>query len=167
MPFRRPPHAWPLRLCALLLLSGASLTQAQVVEADWRKVQDPITRVVGDILHGPFPARDGDAGGFPASNVTLLAWVPLNHFPNNQRSGNDCWGYVAPSGREYALFGMQSGFSVLEVTNPTHPVQIGFIPGNGSLWRDIKVIGHYAYGVSEGGLGNHPGNILHYKNFWL
>ena len=123
------------------------------INTDWRKLQDPSPPIRADAMHGPFPARGGEAGGFPASNVTLLAWLPLNQFPNNQASGNDCWGYVSPSGREYAILGLQSGFSILEVTNPVYPVQIGFVPGNGSLWRDVKVIGHYAYGVSEGGLG--------------
>ncbi len=138
---------------ALGVLATAPLARGQVLDGDWRKLGDPGARVVGDVLHGPLPARGGEAGGFPASNVTLLSWLPLNNFPNDQHSGNDCWGYVSVSGREYALFGMQSGFSVLEVTDPTFPRQIGFIPGNASLWRDIKVIGDHAYGVSEGGLG--------------
>lgn len=149
-----PPRSRHARRSLVLLAAfAAGPASAQLSESDWRKAESPEPRVTGDVVRGPLPARDGQAGGFPAANVTLLSWVPLNQFPNDQRSGNDCWGYVSPSGREYALFGMQSGFSVLEVTDPTYPVQIGFIAGAGSLWRDIKVHGHYAYGVSEGGLG--------------
>lgn len=140
----------------LAMFGAGALTSAAPgdrSDKDWRKLADPWSPVHGEVLHGPFAASRGDAGGFPASNITLLSWVPLNNFPGDQASGNDCWGYVSPSGREYAIMGLHSGFSVLEVTDPTYPRQIGFVPGNGSLWRDVKVIGHYAYGVSEGGLG--------------
>lgn len=164
-------QALPLCIASVVgVLAQAS--PAQVREPDWHKLQDPVVGVSGNVLRGPLAAREGYAGDFPASNVTLLSWVPLNNFPNEQRSGNDCWGYVSPSGREYAVFGMQSGFSVLDVTDPTFPRQIGFIPGASSLWRDVKVIGHYAYGVSEGGLGIQvidlsqadDGIVIHLKN---
>jgi choice-of-anchor B domain-containing protein len=143
------------RYCAAAL-TGAALLQTTAlaqIDKDWRKLRDPARPVFAEPFFGPSAARDGQAGGFPASNVTLLAWLPLNQFPGGQRAGNDCWGYVSPSGREYILMGLQNGFSVLEVTNPTAPTQIGYIPGSTSAWRDIKVIGRYAYGVSEGGLG--------------
>lgn len=158
---------------AVVLAAPAGLAQPQnQFQQDWRKVAEPAQPIFGEPIVGPIAARNGDAGGFPASNVTLLSWLPLNQFPDEQRSANDCWGYVSPSGREYILLGLQSGFSVLEVTNPTSPVQIGFVPGNGSAWRDIKVIGHYAYGVSEGGLGIQVidlddvdnGNVRHVTN---
>lgn len=156
---------------AALAAALSSTAQAQLNQ-DWRKLADPGAPIYGEPIIGPIVARDGDAGGFPASNVTLLSWLPLDQFPNGQHSANDCWGYVSPSGREYILLGLQSGFSVLEVTNPVSPVQIGFIPGNGSAWRDIKVIGQYAYGVSEGGLGIQVidlgdvdnGNVRHVTN---
>ena len=128
------------------------ITNAQLNQ-DWRKLAEPASPIRGEPLVGPIVARNGDAGGFPVSNITLLSWLPTNQFPNDPHSANDCWGYVSPSGREYILLGLHAGFSVLDVTNPVNPTQIGFVPGNGSAWRDIKVIGHYAYGVSEGGLG--------------
>jgi choice-of-anchor B domain-containing protein len=161
-------------LCAAGLAAAAGTTpaQAQLQSSDWRKLADPIDLVPAEPVFGPLTPQDGEIAGFPASNVTLMAWLPLTEFPNNQHSGNDCWGYTSPSGREYAFYGMQSGFSVLDVTDPTNPVQLGFVPGNNSVWRDIKVIGDYAYGVSEGGLGIQvidlsqadSGSVTHVRN---
>ena len=98
--------------------------------------------------------RDSDSRSmFDSQNMTLYAWWPLSSFPNSQTSGNDCWGYVSPSGREYAIMGLAKGFAFVEVTDPWNTTLVGMITGPNSLWHDVKVIGHYAYGVSEGGSG--------------
>ena len=164
-----------LAVCASPILI-ATLQPAQAQQnTDWRKLAEPFQTVRAEPVFGPLTPQSGEILGFPASNVTLLAWLPLGQFQGSQLHGNDCWGYVSPSGREYAIYGLQSGFTVLDITEPTNPVQIGFVPGNNSVWRDVKVIGHYAYGVSEGGLGiqvidlsdvdsgvvRHVGNVSH------
>ncbi len=94
----------------------------------------------------------GIAAGFPSSNMTLLAWLPIPEFGTHD-NGNDCWGYVSPSGREYALMGLSHGTGFVEITNPANPVILDVIAGIGSLWRDVKVYQHYAYVVTEGGGG--------------
>ena len=99
---------------------------------------------------------DGNGGGeraFDSKNITLLAWLALNDFPGGSTSGNDCWGYVSPSGREYAIMGLERGYGYVEITDPANPVIIATITGPASVWHDVKVIGHYAYGVSEAGSG--------------
>jgi len=101
----------------------------------------------------PDGAGGGDRAAFESMNVTLLKWFPLSDFAGGSTSGNDCWGYVSPSGREYAIMGLERGFGFVEVTDPSNPVIVATIAGPASLWHDIKVIGHYAYGVSEGGSG--------------
>ncbi len=58
------------------------------------------------------------------------------------------WGYVAPDGREYALFGSQIGTHIIDIT-ATPIRQVAFIPGPRSVWREMKVYGHYAYIVTE------------------
>ena len=71
--------------------------------------------------HGPsYQASGGTAASvtFDADNVRLLSWFPLNTIPGAPTSANDCWGYVAPSGREYALIGLSNGTGVYEVTVP-------------------------------------------------
>lgn len=66
---------------------------------------------------------------------------------------NDIWGYTDPSGREYALLGVYTGTSVVDITDPYNPVEVAFVDGPNSIWRDIKTHDHYMYMVSEGGSG--------------
>lgn len=80
------------------------------------------------------------------SNVTFLS----NFNPYPSAGYNDIWGYVDGSGNEYALLGVQTGTSIINVTVPTNPVQVAFIPGPNSIWRDIKVHSTFAYIVTEG-----------------
>lgn len=98
-------------------------------------------------------AGAGMQGAFPASGVTLRGWISLPEFAPQIDSGNDCWGYTSPSGREYALIGLSHGTGVVEVTDPGEPHLITVIGGPNSLWRDIKVYEDHAYAVSEGGSG--------------
>ncbi len=93
----------------------------------------------------------GDAS-FVSKNVNLKTWMPLNTFAGFPAggSGADCWGYTSPSGREYALMGLSWGDGIVEVTNPSAPTTLTVIPGGvNSLWRDITVIGNYAYAGSD------------------
>jgi len=107
---------------------------------------------------GPMPW--GGPGGpppFVSKGVELKSWITLSDFAGlsgqAQDSGNDCWGYTAPSGREYAIMGLYSGTAFVEVTAPDNAQYVGYVDGNNSLWRDIKVYQHYAYVVTEGGGG--------------
>ncbi|MEC9476852.1 MAG: choice-of-anchor B family protein [Planctomycetota bacterium] len=102
----------------------------------------------------PGPQPFGPVGGFESEGVNLEAWIPLNEMGSGIASGNDCWGYTSPSGREYALMCHSSGTNVIEITNPGNPTLVGsMIPGPNSLWRDIKTYQSFAYAVSEGGGG--------------
>ncbi|MCB0520644.1 MAG: choice-of-anchor B family protein [Lewinellaceae bacterium] len=62
---------------------------------------------------------------------------------------NDIWGYTAPDGTEYVLMGLRSGVSVVSLADPANPVEIQYIPGDHSIWRDIKTWGHFAYVVAD------------------
>jgi choice-of-anchor B domain-containing protein len=98
-------------------------------------------------------ANTGLAGGFESQGVALLGNVDLSEFPGGQIRGNDIWGYVSPSGREYALVGLWFGTAFVEVTDPTQPVVVGYIPAPGSIWRDIRTHSTFAYIVSQEGDG--------------
>lgn len=81
-------------------------------------------------------------------NVTLLG--SLNPYPGAAYA--NIWGYAA-NGREYALMGVTGGTTIIDVTNPSTPVEVAFIPGPLAPpyeWREIKTHSHYAYVVSEG-----------------
>ena len=68
--------------------------------------------------------------------------------------GSDIWGWVNPvTGVEYALVGLNLGFSVVDLSLPQSPTEAFFISGVNSTWRDIKTWGNYAYVTTEGGGG--------------
>lgn len=89
-------------------------------------------------------------GQYPSENVTQLSHILPGDFPGAPQRGNDCWGYVSESGREYALMGMRNSMAVVEVTDPSFPVIIESIPHVESNWSDMKTYQHYAYVVNEG-----------------
>lgn len=90
------------------------------------------------------------AGMFASQGVSLLSWIPLANL-GGATAGNSCWGYTSPSGREYAIIGVNTGTAFVEISNPTAPVLVQHIAGPSSSWRDIKVWQDRAYLVSEGG----------------
>ncbi|MHC5211369.1 MAG: choice-of-anchor B family protein [Planctomycetota bacterium] len=98
-------------------------------------------------------AGTGPAALFPSSGVSLLAWLPLSSFAGAHTSGADSWGYVSPSGREYAIIGLSDGVGFVEITDPGQPVVIETLAAVNSSWRDIKIYEDHAYHVSEGGDG--------------
>ncbi len=64
---------------------------------------------------------------------------------------NDVWGYVAPSGEEFAIVGSQTKINFINVTNPSNPNSVLSYPGGGNVvWRDMKTYSHYAYSVCDG-----------------
>ena len=98
--------------------------------------------------------KSGDHGespsgfSFDSSNVELFAQLDLASF--SASSGNDCWGYVSPSGREYALMGLNNKVAFVEVTNPSAPNHFASVAHGSSGWCDIKVYRDHCYIVTEG-----------------
>jgi len=87
------------------------------------------------------------AAEFPAQNVALYSQIDLATF--GVSSGNDCWGYVSPSGREYALMGLANKVAFVDITDPANPVWFASIAHASNIWGDIKVHAHVAYIVTE------------------
>ncbi|MBL4591931.1 MAG: choice-of-anchor B family protein [Phycisphaerales bacterium] len=138
-----------LTACALVGIAGSS---ANAHDDDLRKVLDQKPPVFGEIWTQGMTVQRG--GGFDSLNMTLLSHIPLNNFaPLARNGGNDCWGYVSPGGREYAIMGVEGGYGFVDITDPVNPVIVDAVGGPSSLWHDVKVVGQFAYGVSEGGSG--------------
>ena len=111
-----------------------------------------INAIIGSLALTALLVNKAKAGGFPSENVELLSHIPLSGF-GNPGNGNDCWGYVSASGREYALMGVSNAMVVVEITDPSNPVIIESISHTDTLWGDVKVFGEYCYVVNDNGGG--------------
>jgi len=100
---------------------------------------------------GPIDCVGGFADSYACNNIDLLSHMPLAEFSASPGSANDIWGFTdLDDNREYALIGFNNGTSVVDVTNPESPVEVGSISGNNSIWRDIK-----AYQCKDDSTGQH------------
>jgi choice-of-anchor B domain-containing protein len=125
------------------------------------------------------PCENGNAEGYPCSNVDLYAHLTPTELLGTTRNGttaslNDIWGWIDPdTGSEYALVGLTDGVTFVDVTDPANPVVVGKLnePVVNSLtpnpllanhddqggfkeassWRDLKVYQNFMYVVSEQG----------------
>ena len=79
-------------------------------------------------------------------------------YPNSNL--NDVWGYSDANGNEYALVGTEIGFSIVDISQASNPVEKGNIPGAFSIWRDIKTWSHYAYVIHDGHAGPSDGILI-------
>lgn len=100
-----------------------------------------LPRIVQPKILAPTACVNGFAGTFPCLNIDYLAQVQLQELPTQPTSASEIWGFVdADDQREYAIMGHRNGTVVVDVTAPGAPVVVGNIPGNPSLWREVKVL---------------------------
>jgi len=85
---------------------------------------------------GQAPAAGGEVAGAPAA---LSA------------AGNG--GYTTAAGRRFALTGLSTGLSIVEVTDPGRPRPVALIPGPDSQWREVGTFGEYVYVTTEAAWG--------------
>lgn len=139
-------------LGAGLALAGAVLLPAHDDEDKSAEFGPPLpgSGHVGEPL---LPDADGRILGFPAENVALLGWLTPEDLTGVAQLANDVWAYVSPSGREYAIVGLEQGTAFVEVTDPLEPQVVSVVRGRPSAWRDMAVHEQVAYSVSEGGGG--------------
>ncbi len=141
----RPKHALTLLAAAAMVVLPTFAHEGDGKARDRQKpVRGPVYRA----------AEGGVAGeSFAASGVALKSWFPLNTLDAAATSGNSCWGYISPAGREYAIIGISSGTAWVEITDPANAQLRAFRTGPTSLWRDMRVFGTTCYCASEGGSG--------------
>ena len=89
-------------------------------------------------------------------NTTLLDTWTDPTITNSGLRYNDCWGYTAPDGREYAIIGSRSKIHFIDITDPTDVVEVASFTNlnadgslSSTLWRDFKTYDHYAYAVAD------------------
>lgn len=86
------------------------------------------------------PCIGGTVNGMACDKVDLLSHVAFSDISANPAGGADVWGFVdLNSHREYAIMGFDIGTAVFDVTDATNPREVGFIDGQATVWRDIKV----------------------------
>ncbi len=85
----------------------------------------------------------------PGCLFAQLHLQQIGHLPYAPVSLAGCWHYVDSTGGEYALVGTSIGLSIVDLHDPTQPVERFTIPGPQSNWREVKTHGGFAYFGSE------------------
>ncbi len=89
--------------------------------------------------------------GFSTMAQNALNVTEIGHLAYNQEL-SEVRGALH-NGSEYALVGAYNGFSIVDLNDPSTPVEVFFEPGPNSTWRDPFYHNGHAYCVTEGGGG--------------
>ncbi|TKX19772.1 hypothetical protein C1H76_7970 [Elsinoe australis] len=141
----------------------AKLMEAK--EADWKAAADKGTFLISKFLKKVTsfqPCINGKAGRgvnstYTCNNVNLHGFISHDELGTSTTAadairGNDVWGWTSPDGREFGLVGQVDGTAFVELNTRTGTLDyLGRLNTQtvSASWRDIKVIGHYAYIGSE------------------
>lgn len=83
-------------------------------------------------------------------NVTLLANMNIHPPVDNIRVYAGHWPYIHSDGREYVILGTGEGVSIVRLTDPAHPVEVGFFGNTKDPYTEFRQYGHYVYMVTTG-----------------
>lgn len=102
----------------------------------------------------PTPCENNTAAGYPCRNVDLLSFLPADEltYTGSGEELNDVWGWTDPVTKtDYAIVGMFGGTSFVELSDPTFPKLVGYLPTHTTptYWRDVKTYNNHAFIVSE------------------
>lgn len=149
-------------VCSVLVVGDTALAipPKDVLERLPKETQQMLAADALSPSEGP-QMMQGTSGGFDVLNMIVRSRVTPQSFSTNSTCtvsasnvcANDIWGYVSPSGREYAILGLYSGTGVVDVTDPDAPVVVGAIPDAGSIWSDMKTYQQYMYNCNENSAG--------------
>ena len=87
-------------------------------------------------------------------NLTLLSTMNLHPVPISSTTYGyqGCAPYIHSDGREYAAVMTGEGASIVRLTDPAHPVEVGFFPAKNigtakaeAPWSEARQFGHYIY----------------------
>ena len=85
--------------------------------------------------------------GYTQTNTSLIGQLDLSTLHSTEM--NDIWGYTDEFNNEYALVGTQDGTSIVDVTNGINPLEVFWLAGMHSTWRDLKTYNDFAYVTTE------------------
>lgn len=86
------------------------------------------------------PCVGGSVNGMACQNVDLLSHVAFGDISGNPAAGADVWGFVdLNTHREYAIMTFDIGTAVFDVTDAANPREVGYVDGQQTVWRDVKV----------------------------
>ncbi|MBL7884360.1 MAG: choice-of-anchor B family protein [Bacteroidia bacterium] len=93
---------------------------------------------------------------YSSQNISMLGhWYnPLQAAePGYGIKYNGCWAWVdtADNMKEYAIIGSSSGTHIIDISDPTNPIERDYVPGrrNMCIWREYKTYGKYLYAISD------------------
>lgn len=93
---------------------------------------------------------------YASQNINLLGhWYNPSEVaePSYGIKYNGCFGWVdtAHAMTEYAIVGSSSGTHIIDISNPSLPVERDFVPGrrNQCIWREYQTFGKYLYAISD------------------
>ncbi|MFK7845734.1 MAG: choice-of-anchor B family protein [Rhodothermales bacterium] len=100
--------------------------------------------------------QDGFAGEYPCLMTDLMSFVNITDLLAGLETApsgvNDIWGWTdSATGREFAIVGLNTGTSFVEITDAENPVTLGFLKTHtpAQVWRDIKVYNNHAFIVAD------------------
>lgn len=103
---------------------------------------------------GAVPCFGGQAAGYPCAGVDLLSFTPRAEMGSNSAEKvADLWGWHdRQTGMELALVAMERGTSFVDVTQPSSPRVLGYLPSTGGFFpnREVNVYADHAYIVADG-----------------
>ncbi|GAB4500452.1 MAG: hypothetical protein OHK0019_38970 [Saprospiraceae bacterium] len=73
----------------------------------------------------------------------------IGHLPYAPLSLAGCKAYVDSTGGEWALVGTSAGLSIVDLNDPTQPVERFAVPGLPNNWREVRTWKGFAYVGSE------------------
>eukprot|EP00511_Aplanochytrium_stocchinoi_P011659 CAMPEP_0204869808 /NCGR_PEP_ID=MMETSP1348-20121228/30882_1 /ASSEMBLY_ACC=CAM_ASM_000700 /TAXON_ID=215587 /ORGANISM="Aplanochytrium stocchinoi, Strain GSBS06" /LENGTH=518 /DNA_ID=CAMNT_0052023331 /DNA_START=175 /DNA_END=1731 /DNA_ORIENTATION=+ len=96
---------------------------------------------------------------FGCSNIDFESLVGIDEleidrsgsFTDGSPSLSDIWGWEGPNGEEIIIQCMNNGVRFLDISDPTQPINLGFLPSNRleAPWCDVKVYQNVAYIVKD------------------
>ena len=136
-----------------------SLMNAITKSVDDMRINGLIDPVAANPVTEFTPCVNGFSGKgvnntYMCNNLDMYSFTPHSLLGSTERVGNDIWGWAYEENgetREFGMIGQQDGTAFVEILSDGQVVYLGRLPTQSvtSLWRDIKVIGHYAYIGSE------------------